>query len=124
MSFLNLNSFHTTLKFNLDHSYHSIILSDELVIKRTQQLETDLHFKKIPRHQYVHTKSCHRHVYIRSIPFGQAVKFKRIISNEDTLTRRLNDFENWIVDKGYESEKMRPATEHIHSVNRDDLLKK
>ena len=46
--------------------------------------------------------------------FGQVVRFKRIISNEDTLIQRLNDLKNLLVDRGYKSEKIRLDIERIY----------
>ena len=40
---------------------------------------------------------CYRHVSKRSIPFGQSIRLKLIISNKDTLSQRLNDLEILLV---------------------------
>ena len=119
-----INSFHPTIKFTMDYSYDRINFLDVLVMKNDQKLETDLYCKNTDRHQYLHAKSCHRHVYKNSIPYGQAVRLKRIISNEETLVERLNELESWLTNRGYKKEKVRSEINRVHSLERDDLLRK
>ena len=88
-----LNEFHPSNKFIIDHSKNSINLLDVKVSKSESEntLCTSLFTKPTDTHQYPHATSCHRSIYKRSIPYGQAVRIKRI-------QRNLNDLESWLID--------------------------
>ena len=58
------------------------------------------------------------------IPYGQAIRIKRICSDENNLNRRLLELESWLGKRVYSSKNIRPEIERVHSVSRDDLLKK
>ena len=113
-----LNAFHPTIKFTMDYSYETINFLDVQVSKRNSTLETDLYCKDTDRHQYLHTKSCHRYVYKKHIPFGQAIRLRRIISDDIVLDERLKELETWFANRGYNSEKVKPEIERVKNMNR------
>ena len=119
-----LNAFHPTIKFTMDYSYETINFLDVQVSKRNSTLETDLYCKDTDRHQYLHAKSCHRYVYKKHIPFGQAIRLRRIISDETMLDERLKELQTWFANRGYNSEKVKPEIERVKNMNRADLLSK
>ena len=88
-----LNAFHPTIKFTMDYSYETINVFDVQVSKKNSALETDLYRKDTDRHQYLHAKSCHRYVYKKYIPFGQAIRLRRIISDDIVLDERLKELD-------------------------------
>ena len=122
--FEKLNSFHPTIKFTMEHSLQKIDFLDVTVIKNGSTLETDLFCKKTDTHQYLHSKSCHRNIYKRSIPYGQAVRLKRICSTEVTLTQRLQQLEEWLIKRGYKKDTVHSEIERVHSIDRETLLQK
>ena len=95
-----------------------------VVYKENKHLSSDLYTKDTDTHQYLHAKSCHRSCIKRAIPYGQAIRIKRICSDENNLNRRLLELESWLSKRGYSSKNVRPEIERVHSVSRDDLLKK
>ena len=113
-----LNAFHPTIKFATDFSYETINFLDVQVSKRNSTLETDLYCKDTDRHQYLHAKSCHRYVYKKHIPFGQAIRLRRIISDDIVLDERLKELETWFANRGYNSEKVKPEIERVKNMNR------
>ena len=113
-----LNAFHPTIKFTMDYSYETINFLDVQVSKRNSTLETDLYCKDTDRHQYLHAKSCHRYVYKKHIPFGQAIRLRRIISDDIVLDERLKELETWFANRGYNSEKVKPEIERVKNMNR------
>ena len=108
----------------MDYSYETINFLDVQVSKRNSTLETDLYCKDTDRHQYLHAKSCHRYVYKKHIPFGQAIRLRRIISDETMLDERLKELETWFTNRGYNSENIKPEIERVKTMNRADLLSK
>ena len=107
----------------MDYSYETNFL-DVQVSKRNSTLETDLYCKDTDRHQYLHAKSCHRYVYKKHIPFGQAIRLRRIISDDIVLDERLKELETWFTNCGYHSEKVKPEIERVKTMNKTDLLRK
>ena len=73
----------------MDFSEERINFLDVIVIKNGNQLKTDLCTKKADTHQFLHDQSSHRYVYKKSTLYGQAIRIKRICSDEDTLAARL-----------------------------------
>ena len=122
--FKYLNEFHPTIKFTMEKSYEKINFLDAVVYKENKHLSTDLYTKDTDTHQYLHAKSCHRSCIKRAIPYGQAIRIKRICSDENNLNRRLLELESWLSKRGYSSKNVRTEIERVHSVSRDDLLKK
>ena len=122
--FKYLNEFHPTIKFTMEKLYEKINFLDVVVYKENKYLSADLYTKDTDTHQYLHAKSCHRSCIKRAIPYGQAIRIKRICSDENNLNRRLLKLESWLGKRGYSSKNVRPGIERVHSVSRDDLLKK
>ena len=94
-------NFTPLIKFTLDYSKNSINLLDVKVskIESGNTLCTSLFTKLTDTHQYLHATSCHWLIYKRSIPYGQAVRIKRICSDEEDLQQKLNDLESWLIDR-------------------------
>ena len=96
-SFKYLNCFRPAIKSTMDHFSDRIKFLDVLVMKKDQQLKADFYLSKmVDINIFTKHQSCHRHISKRSIPFGQAIRLKRIISNKDALIQRLNDLEIWL----------------------------
>ena len=110
----------------MDYSNNSINFLDVKVSKSESgnTLCTSLFTKSTDTHQYLHATSCHRLVYKRSIPFGQAVRIKRICSDEEDLQQKLNDLESWLTDRGYRAEVVRPEIRKVNSIDCNVLLEK
>ena len=119
-----LNEFHPTIKFTMEQSTDTINFLDVKVTKVQNQLETDLYTKNTDTHQYLHASSCHRNTHKKSIPYSQAVRMKRICSNQEQLQNRLSELESWLVKRGYKAEKIRPEIHRVDELDRDQLLLK
>ena len=122
-SFLqHLNSIHPTLKFTNSISTKEIEFLDVLVINKNGQIETDLYVKKTDTHQYLHSTSCHRYHTKTGIPYGQALRLRRIISNDDKFEERCDDLKNWLLKRGFEEGMVATQIDRAKNRNRDELL--
>ena len=83
--FSYLNSCHPTIKFTMDYSDTTINFLDVSVTKNSTKLSTDLFTKDTDSHQYLHATSCHPYSCKKSIPYGQAIRIKRICSDPEQL---------------------------------------
>ena len=119
-----LNELHPSIKFTIGYSEKKINFLDVLVTKSDsgEKLCSILYTKPTDTYQYLHDTSCHRAVYKNSIAYGQAIRLKRICSDENDLQRNLVSLESWLVNKSYRAEKARPAIQKINLIDRANLL--
>ena len=78
----NINKMYPTIKSTADWSKTSINVLDVTVPIAEGIIETDLlYVKPTDRHQYLLSSSCHLFYCKKGIPYNQALRFKRICSN-------------------------------------------
>ena len=87
-------------------------------------MRTSLYTKPTDTHQYLNAESFHRTVYKKSIPYYQAVRIKRIYSEEEDLQHKLGDLESWLVNRGYRAESARREIQRVNSIDQQILLQK
>ena len=95
-----LNSYHPTIKFTANYSRENISFLDIKVIKKGNQLLTDLYIKPTDTHQYLHASSCHVFHSKKSIPYSQALRLNRICSENSFFDKRCNDLDIWLRERG------------------------
>ena len=64
-----LNCYHPTIKFTAEYSRAKVNFLDVTVMKKGNQLVTDLYAKPTDTHQHLHTSSCHVSHFKKSTPF-------------------------------------------------------
>ena len=64
-------------------------------------METDLHTKPTDKHQYLHTKSCHPGHCKTAISFSQALRLRRICSEQNNLVIRSRELKQYLRKRGY-----------------------
>lgn len=57
-----------------------------------------------------------------TIPYGQTIRKKRICSNEEKLSSRLEDLEHRLCSRDYKKEMVHSMIQKGHSMNRQKLL--
>ena len=62
---------------------------------------TDIYVKPTDAHRYLSYTSYHPKHIFRSVVYSQALGYRRIISDEITVSLRLNDLETYFIDCGY-----------------------
>ena len=84
IGFLNeLNTKHTSIKFEFKHSRQQKEFLDTLVyIDNNNKLQATLYKKPSDRQNYLHSKSEHPYSLKKSIAYSQAFRIKRICSNK------------------------------------------
>ena len=83
----NLNRHHPTIKFTASWSAEEVTFLDTRVYMRDGLVGTDLHVKPTDTHQYLRMDSCHPHHCKTSIPYSQALRLRRICSEEEHLLK-------------------------------------
>ena len=79
-------------------------------------VSTDLLCKPTDTHRYLHKKSCHPWHTKKAIPYGQALRFCRICSQDLQFQESVGELAGWLKDRGYEgslvNEKSKIAAEN------------
>ena len=81
-------------------------------------LTTDLVCKPTDTHQFWQRKSCHPWHTKKAIPYSQALRYRRICSEDRQFQSRLGELAGWLNDRGYEESL---ANEQIDRVRRLDI---
>ena len=97
----NINSFHNTIKFTADYSKVSVHFLDTTVTIENGSLKTDLFIKPTDKHNYLLPSSCHPPHCVKSIPYSQALRIKRICSSETDFNSRTKDLSENLQKRQY-----------------------
>ena len=81
------NSFHETMKFTWDWSTEKLPFLDVMVRRRGNGLVTDVYPKPTDAHQYLDHRSCHRNHVKNGIPYGQALRLRRICDSDEVFEK-------------------------------------
>ena len=87
--FDHVNKLHPTIKFTHETSRNNISFLDTYTTCKNVIMSTDIYNKSTDKHQYLSTQSCHPKHCTKSIPYNQALRIKRICSNEQTTQNGL-----------------------------------
>ena len=102
-----LNCYHPTIKFTAEYSRAKINFLDVTVIKKGNQLVTELYIKPTDTHQYLHASLCHVSHCKKSIPSSQTLRLNRICSENAFFDKRCNELEIWLKELGYSDKLVR-----------------
>jgi peptide-methionine (R)-S-oxide reductase len=86
-------------------------------------LETDVYQKPTDTHTYMNWLSAHPSHLKRSIPYSQALRLRRIVSDNDTLKIRLEEYKNYFIASGYKKKLLDDTMSEILEMSQDDALK-
>lgn len=120
---LYINNFHTTIKFDIEHSHKSVhFLDTTIFINNSNQLESDLYIKPTDKTLLLHHNSFHPNSCKNSIIYSQALRYRRLITNDETLHHRLNNLRIILVTRGYSRDIINNAFQKALQYTQHDLL--
>ena len=119
-----LNSIHPTIKFTSKYSRKFIEFLDVLLTLIGPRIKTDLFVKETDTHQYLQFSSCHPWHTKKGIPYGQALRLRRICSNEQDFELRCEDLKKWLLDRGFDGRMVTEQIDRAKVVERNALLDK
>jgi hypothetical protein len=99
--FEHANSIHPSIKFTHEASISKMSFLDTTTTSKEGNMPTDLYSKPTDKHQYISPSSCHLKHCLKSIPFNQANRVKRICSTVETTKQRLGDLRHHLKRRGY-----------------------
>ena len=123
MTFLSeINSFHDTIKFTAEWSRSSVTFLDTKVSIEGRRLVSDLYTKPTDSHQYFHHSSCHPRHCKTGIAFSQALRLKRICTNNEDYLQHVRELKGYLVQRGYSEEEVQSQLNRVADIDRRDLL--
>lgn len=117
-----LNSFHQTIKFELTYSDSEVHFLDTTTYIDNGVVKTKLYIKPTDKKQYLHFSSAHPAHVKKSIPFSQALRYRRITCDDDILQHELTDLKQKFLSRGYPSSLVEEQLEKVKELNRADTL--
>ena len=71
------------------------------MIREGDRLITDLFTKPTDTHQLLHRTSCHPGHTKKGIPYSQALRIRRICSEDRFFDDRVGELKVWLCNRGY-----------------------
>ena len=122
--FSKLNSLHPNIKFDCKFSSTEINFLDTTVcINNSNKITIRLYKKDTDRNAYLHYKSYHPCKLKDNIPFGQALRVKKICSENSDLENALTDLKTNFVNRGYPQKIVETQVNKTRYMARSDILK-
>lgn len=118
-----LNNAHPTIKLDVKYSKERIdFLDTTVMITNDQGITTTLYVKPTDAKGYLHAKSYHPNSTKKAIAFSQALRIKRICSDDSDYKKRKETLLNKFVERGYEREETKRNIDKADHHKREDLL--
>ncbi len=116
------NSIDENIKIELRWDYRQIEFLDTMVKNKDDWISTDLYVKPTDRHIYVHEKSSHSNSVKRAIPYGLAIRLKRICSEESDYQRHKLELKQQLRKRGYSGKSIERQLRKADVIPREDTL--
>ena len=118
-----INKFHPTIKFDCTYSHKTVnFLDTTIYINSNNKLESDLYIKPTDRTLLLHNNSFHPQSCKNSIIYSQALRYRRIISDNSKLHERLNHLLVALIHRGYKYDTIVTAFNKALEYNTQDEL--
>lgn len=117
-----LNSFHPTIKFELKYSYTDIQFLDTIVYIENNKLKTKLYIKPTDKKQYLHFTSSHPQYTKTAIPYSQALRYRRIITEDSILQTELAQLQHKFSARQYPKKQTSVQISKALSLPREHTL--
>ncbi|XP_072166144.1 uncharacterized protein [Diadema setosum] len=105
----SINSFHRTIKFTSDFFQEETNFLDVTVRKESNHVTTTLYTKPTDTHQYLHSANCHPHHCKTSIPYSQALRLRRICSEDSEFSFHARNLKRHLTARGYGTRRVQQA---------------
>ena len=117
-----LNDCHNSIKFTLDFSKTEIPFLDTLVYIEENKVKTKLYKKPTDNKQYLHFNSEHPQHVKTAIPYAQALRYRRIIEDDNILKIELDKLKSNFLNRLYPVDVVDAAINRVCNLNRLDLI--
>ena len=119
----DLNSKHATIKFEYEISKKEINFLDTTVFISTNNvIKTRLYKKKTDIHNYLHRRSAHPEKLKKTIPYGQALRVRRICTENEDLHRNCIEMKEDFIRRGYHEREVVTQIQKAKELPRETAL--
>ena len=118
-----LNNLHPDLNFVPNYDENQLPFLDVLVKKVNCKIETDIFYKPTDSKQYLIFNSCHPKHTKENIPFGLARRLCTIVSDEQILTKRIDELKTYLKAQNYPLSLIETGTKAALRLNKKSLRK-
>ena len=120
-----INHYHETIKFTYSYSKTEAVFLDVKLEKSDDDgiLKTSVYEKDTNVHQYIEFSSCHPLSCKKGIPFSQAKRYRRIISNDDCFKQNLDRLKTYFQKRNYPTGILSEALQKASTMTVDEALK-
>ena len=120
----NINTKHDSIKFDYEKSTQSVAFLDTLIyIDEKRQLQTTLYTKPTDTHNYLHFKSAHPRHLKESLPYSQALRLRRICSENNEFIRHSDKLKQQFTARGYSQTLVENQIKKAIAIPREATLK-
>ena len=118
-----INQFHPSIKFTAEWWAKSVTFLDTTVSMDNEgSLTIDLYVKHTDTHQYLHSHSCYPSHCKWGIPYSQAVRIRRICSEQEDYLRRTQELKGYLTNWGYNEDEVQSQIDRTTGLDREALL--
>ena len=118
-----INSMHSTINFTTEWSYKSVsFLEVKITLNEEGRLITDLYTKPTDTHQYLHRQSCHPRHCKTTVAYSQALRLRRICSQDEDYLRRIEELKSHLVSRGHDRMEIQRQIDRANEITRDEAL--
>ena len=111
--------------FTSEYSRETISFLDvQVTLREGRVLTTDLCCKPTDTHQFLHKKSCHPWHIKKAIPYSQALRYRRVCSEDRQFRNRVGELAGWLKDRGYEESFVDEQIDKVIRLDKETLLVK
>ena len=112
-----------TIKFTAEHSLQQIdFLDTTIYFNKEGTLESTLFVKKQDICTLLHNNSFHPNSCKKGIIYSQALRYRRIITNNEQLEEKLEILRNNLLRRGYNLSEIKKQFNKIRQYSQSDLL--
>ena len=121
--FQEINQVHRTIKFDYTYSKKEINFLDLIIYKDGKgKLQTKVYTKPTDRQSYLYRTSAHPEHLKKNIPYGQALRLKKICSEDHEFDKAAQLLSDKLKSRKYKDEEIITQISKAKSQNRNLLL--
>ena len=118
-----INEIHPTIKFDIQYSKKSInFLDTTITITTNNMIKTAIYNKPTDRKAYLHAKSYHPRRTKEAIAYSQALRMRRICSDQTDFERESEKLLKELVERGHDEKTTKTNIEKANQLDRSKLL--
>lgn len=118
-----LNSSHVSIKFEVLYSQDRVTFLDTVTYISDGSIKTTIYTKPTDKKQYLFFSSCHPSHVKRSLPYSQAIRYRRIIEDDTLFLTELEDLKCKFVNRGYPLSLLHEQIDKASNLDRQEVLR-